>query len=419
MTDVLEGQLRVTAAAPSSTRGEAAVASVWLRGAFAALWAAALGVGSLVVVALVVWAADSRSGANAGGAMRLAAQLWLVAHRTPLGISGGAVTLPPLALTLVLGLLVARATAIVARGTRCNDPREFGLIVASVTLPYAVLATVLAATTSSSTFHPSPGAAFVCAALVGGLFASIGAARGAGVTKAAWRSVPIDLRVSLNAAGVSAAVLAVAATVLALGSILAHLGRFGAIVNGYSGGPGVFSMLLLSLLLLPNAVVFAFGYLVGPGFAIGAGSSVAFGGAHVGATPALPLLAAVPTGGAPTPIVVCCLLAVVAAGAAGGWRIARRSSCGVRGQAKRALVCGVALGVGAAILVGFAGGPAGPGRLRAVGPSPWQVGLAVAAEMSLVAIIVVLLAGWARRRHQVVVIPPATTLAALPSSQER
>jgi hypothetical protein len=402
MTDVLEGQLRVTAAAPPSTRSQGAVASVWVRGAFAALWAAALGVGSLVVVALVVWAADSRSNASAADAMRLAAQLWLVAHRTPLRLSGGALTIPPMALTFVLGLLVARATSIVARGTRCTDLRDFGVIVASVTLPYAALATVLAATTSSGMFQPKTGAAFVCAGLVGGLFASIGAARGAGVTKAAWRSMPIDLRISLNAAGASAAVLAGAAAILAFGSILAHLGRFGAIVNAYSGTPGVFSMLLLSLLLVPNAVVFALGYLVGPGFAIGAGTSVAFGGAHVGVMPALPLLAAVPAGGAPTPVIVCCILAAVAAGATGGWRIARRSSCGIRGQLKRALVSGSVLGVGAGVLVGFAGGPAGPGRLRAVGPSPWQVGLLAALELGTIAGLVVLAMRWRRDRRQVI-----------------
>lgn len=398
MTDVLEGRARVAAARPSSTRDEPA-ASVWIRGAFAASWAAALGIASLIVVALVVWAADSQSGASAGGAVRLAAQLWLIAHRTPLRVSGGTLTLPPLALTLALGMLVARATSIVARGSRCTDPREFGAVVASVALPYAVIATVLAAVTPSPTMRPSIGAAFVCAALVAGLFATIGAVRGAGLTDEVWRSVPVALRASLRAAGAAAAVLLGAATVLAVGSLLVHLHRFTAIVNGYRGAPGELSMLLLSLLLLPNAVVFSMGYLVGPGFAVGAGTSVAFGGAQVAAVPALPLIAAVPAGRAPTPVLAAGIVAVIAAGAVAGWRVSRHSVLSVRDQLKTAVVAAAVLGVGAAVLVGYAGGPAGPGRLRAVGPSPWQVGLAVAGETSVVAIIVVLVAGWTSRHR--------------------
>lgn len=398
MTEVLEGQLRVTAAPPAVARSDA-VASVWIRGAFAALWAAALGIASLVVIALVVWAADSRSNASAGSSIRLASQLWLLAHRTPLRVPDGALTLPPLGLTLVLGILVARATSIVARGSRCEDLRDFATIVASVAMPYAVIASVLAGLSASNSIRPSAGAAFVCAGLISGLFASIGAARGAGVFRAGWRSLPHELRVSLRAAGASAVVLGVAAGVLTIGSLVAHLHRFDAIVGGYRGGPGIFSMLLLSLLLVPNAFVFGLGYLVGPGFALGAGTSVAFGGAHVGATPALPLLAAVPTGRAPLPVLIGCVLAVAVAGAVGGWRVTRWSLGDLRGQVKTALMTAAVLGLGAAALVGFAGGPSGPGRLSAVGSSPWQVGLGLAAEMAVTAIVVVLIVGWTRPRR--------------------
>jgi len=391
-SDVLD-RLRVPPARSSSTRSEP-VGSVWVRGAFAATWAFAVGVASLVVLALVVWAADPRSVATAGGAMRLAAQLWLLAHRTPLRVNGGALTLPPLGLTLVLGMLVARATAIVARGTRCADGREFGIVVASVTVPYAVLATALAALTPSSAIHPSVGAAAVCAVLIGGLSATIGAVLGAGLARQTWRSLPLELRVSLDAAGASAAVLVGAATVLVIASLLAHGHEFGAMLSNYSGTPGEFSMVLLSLLLLPNAVMFSLGYLVGPGFAIGAGTSVALGGAHIGAMPALPLLAGVPTGRAAGPVMAACIAAIVLAGAVAGWRVTRRSTLTTPDRVRSALVAGAVLGIGAALLVGFAGGPSGPGRLRAVGPSPWQVGLTVAGEASVVAVVVVLSAAW-------------------------
>jgi hypothetical protein len=407
VADIIEGKLRAPAPrasigstgrpTPARTEREHA-ASVWVRGAFGAGWAAALGIGSLFVVALIIWSADSRSNANAADAMRLAGQLWLVAHRTPLRVQDGALTLPPLALTVVLGLILARASALVARSSRCTEVRDLGPVVASVTLPYAVIAAVLAGFARSSTITPSIGAAFVCAALVGGTFSTVGAARGAGLSRAAWGTLPEPLARTLNAAGRAALVLFAAAALLTFGSFVAHLHRYAALLNSYCGAPGKISMLLLSLMLLPNAVVFALGYLTGPGFGIGAGTSVAIGGSHLGAMPALPLVAAVPTGRAPWPVVAFCALGVLGAGVAAGRQLSRNRDVGLRERLRDVALTAAVLGIGTATVVGFAGGPGGPGRLRAVGPSPWQVGLAVSAEVAVVAAVVLAITVWAPRR---------------------
>jgi hypothetical protein len=378
--------------ARSATARPEPLASVWVRGAFAATWAVVVGVASLIVVALVVWAADSQSVASAGGAMRFAAQLWLLAHRTPLRVvGGGALTIPPLALTIGLGLLLARASAILARSTDCADGRGLSIIVASVTAPYAILATVLAAVTASSALRPSVGAAFVCAVLIGGLSATIGATRGAGLIRPAWRSLPVDVRGSVEAASAAGVVLLTMATLLAFGSLVAHGHLFGSIVGSYHGSPGEIAMVVLSLLMLPNAACFALGYIAGPGFAIGAGTSVAYGGSHLGAMPAFPLLAAVPSGPAPWQILSICIAALVAAGVVAGGRVARLTTLDLKERVRTALVGGAVLGIGTAVLVGFAGGPSGPGRLSAVGPSPWQVGLAVAGEVAVVSTVTVLI----------------------------
>jgi hypothetical protein len=367
------------------------IASVWLRGAFAATWAVVVGVASLIVIALVVWAADSESVATAGGAMRFAAQLWLLAQRTPLRLAGGgALAIPPLALTVGVGALLARATAIVARSTACSDGRGLSVIVASVAAPYAVLATVLAAMTASAAMRPSVGAAFVCALLVGGVSSAIGALRGAGLIRSTWRSLPRDVRGSLEAAGSATVVLLGAATLLAVGSLLAHAHQFGSLVGSYHSGSGEFAMVLLSLLMLPNAAVFAVGYVAGPGFAIGAGTSVTYGGSHLGAVPAFPLVVAAPSGAAPWQILTICVLALLATGVVAGVRVARPAESSLKDQLRRGLGAAAAVGLGAAVLVGYAGGPAGPGRLSAVGPSPWQVGLAVAGEIAVVSSVTVL-----------------------------
>ena len=168
-------------------------------------------------------------------------------------------------------------------------------------------------------------------------------------------------------------------------------------------------MVALSLLCLPNAVLFALSYLIGSGFAIGTGTSVSLGASHVGAVPAFPLLAAVPAGRAPAWVVALCVITVVGAGVAVGWRIATRSGTvghgaksradrlNVADQVRAAMLAAVGIGVAAAILVGFAGGPAGPGRLRAVGPSPWHVGITVSVELGIVAALVVLACSFVAR----------------------
>jgi len=363
------------------------IGSVWLRGALAAGWAVAVGLASLVVLVLIVWAADSQSTASAAGAMRFAGQLWLLAHRSPVRTSaGGALVIPPLILTVLLGLLVARGAAILARSCGAVDAGVLRRIVAAVALPYAVLATILAAVTSSTSLRPSIGAAFVCAALIGGISAAIGAARAAGLLPSAWRAVPVEVRAALDAAGVAGVVVVAAATLLALGSMFAHLHRFGSIVGSYNGGPGEVAMVLLSLLYLPNAVLFGVGYISGPGFAIGAGTSVMYGGVHLGAMPAFPLLAAVPSGRAPWSVTAVFIAAMVGAGILAARRILRAEGLDLREQLRRALFAGAGFGIVAAVVVGFAGGPAGPGRLGAVGPSPWQVGFLTAAEIAVVAV---------------------------------
>jgi hypothetical protein len=408
VSDVLD-RLRAPAARPSSTRLDPAT-SIWITGPAGAIWAALIGLVSVTILTLIVWAADSRAGVGAIGTMRFAGQLWLLAHRTPLRTPGGSLTIPPLLLTVGFGMLVARASAVVARGARCRDARDVATVVVAVAAPYAVFAAVLAGFTASSSLRPSIVGAFFFAALFAVLWSTIGAIRGSGLARPIWRGLPFALRVSLDAAARSAVVLLAAAVILMLASLFAHAGEFGTIAGDYHGGAGPFAMVLFSILLIPNAVVFALAYLTGSGFAIGTGASVGLGSSHLGAVPAFPLLAAVPSGGAPLPIIVLCAAFVLIAGAIAGRHIvgqdqgaAGADALTVSEQLRAALVAAATLGIGAAVVAGFAGGPAGPGRLRAVGPSPWQVALTVTGELSVIAVGVVLVSSIRRRRE--VVLP--------------
>lgn len=406
MSDVLD-RLRTPSASrsttrPSATRRSAAslnpTVQLWARGAFAAAWSVTVGLASLIVLALIVWAADSQSTASAGAAMRLASQMWLLAQRTPMHVHGGTLSIPPLTLTFLVGLLVARASLLVARHSGSSDLRAVGTIAGTVALPYAALAGVVAALSTTATFDPSVGAACVCAFLVGGVSAAIGAARGAGVTRATWQELSVELRSAGEAAGAAALVLLAGATLLTVGSLLVHARQIGSMTGAFSSGSGKFAVLLISLLYLPNAIVFTAIYIAGPGFAIGTGSSVTVGTVHLGAMPALPLLAATPSTPAGWLVVGFCAVVILGSGLAAGWRIVHRlgGADGLRlgEQVRYAALSGVIVGIGAAVLTAIAGGPSGPGQLRAVGPSPWQAGLSVAGETAVLATVTVLVFAW-------------------------
>lgn len=380
MTELLSRPSRQTASV-----GTADPAGIWWRGVLAAVWAVAVGLATLLVIVLVAWAADSRAGAGAPDAMRSALQIWLVSHRVPLRVEGGSVAVAPLLLTLGLAFLVARAAAVLARGHDLREPRSVGLVALAVGLPYAVLTTFVAAAAESPQVHPSPLAALLGGLMLGGTAAAWGAARGCGLLGDLWALVPEPVRMPLGAGAAAVGVLLAGSSLLLLAVVVLRLGEAAHAVSALGGGvvAGV-AVVALDLALLPNAAVCGLGYLTGPGFAIGSGTSVTVNGAGTGALPALPLTVAVPHGPAPALTLAVSVLVMVAAGVTAAWLVARtdRPLLPTMGLAASA---GAAAGVVAALAAALAGGPAGPGRMAAFGVSPWQVGLAVAGEIAVVA----------------------------------
>jgi hypothetical protein len=395
VSDVLD-RVRAPSEEASPNTAVDVVAPLWARGAFAAAWSTAVGLAVLVVISLIVWAADTHSNVSAGGAMRFATVLWVAAHRTPLQVPDGTIAIAPLGLTLFLGLLLARASAIVARTGECDDLGGVGVVVASVTGPYAILAAIVAAIGRTGAIRPVTGAAFVTGALFAAVVSTLGALRGAGLTREAWEQVPADVRAGLRAAGRGVAVMLAGATVLAVATMLAHVSAMSRTLDAYGSGPGKFAVVALSLMLVPNAALFGASYLTGIGFAVGSGATVTLAGSHVGATPALPIFAAVPHGGAPAPVLAACVVVMLASGLAAGWP-AVGSRAAVREELRTLGIGMGALALGTLVVAALMGGPAGPGRLAAVGPSPWQLALATSAEIGLVAVLVVVARAWIHR----------------------
>lgn len=375
---------RVDDSVELSARG-GVLSSVWGRGAVSALWATAVGCAVLVVVVLIAWAADSRSGASAGGAIRTALQIWLAGHRVPLHVEGGTVVLAPLGVTLGLAWLIARAAAVLARGQLVEEPRDVGIVALAVGLPYGVLATFVAAAAHSSQVRPAPAVALLGGLLLGVLSAGWGAARGVGLVRTCWSRLPVAVGRTTLAGLSSAGVLVAGALLLLLVSLATHGAAVWSAVTGLGGGPvAAGALVALDLVLVPNAALAAVGYLSGPGFAVGSATTVSIGAVHNGGLPAIPLVAAIPHSPAGAVVEVMVLATIVGAGLAAAVAVARLGERLLRTMLL-ATGAGAVAGVTIAVLVAVAGGSAGPGRMSTVGASPWQTGLAVAAEVAVVA----------------------------------
>jgi hypothetical protein len=225
------------------------------------------------------------------------------------------------------------------------------------------------------------------------------------------------------------------------------------------GGVGGVLLTVLGILLLPNAAVWAVAYALGPGFAVGTGTSVAPGEVVLGPLPAVPLLTALPGNGQGSPVGYGVLVIPVLAGVLIGVIVERRltapgapagsgspaapgspvspaaagspvspaapgspvspaapgspvSPAAPGSPAERATVstgAAVASATGAGALAGlllgvlawFSGGSLGGGRMTELGPSCWRVALVGVLLLGLVAAATVLCRRqWAKPRRQ-------------------
>jgi hypothetical protein len=187
------------------------------------------------------------------------------------------------------------------------------------------------------------------------------------------------------------AVVAVSAVVVA-----ALLGiQYATVITLYetlqTGIVGGVALTLGQLALLPNLVLWTASWLLGPGFAIGTGSSVSPLGTSVGPLPSVPVLGILPQGafdlgylGILVPVVVAFVAAVA---------LSPRVSRIPEPEARRwswFLAAGLGMGVvGAGILALLAvisGGAAGPGRLADVGPAAGWILLAAFLEIGIASV---------------------------------
>jgi len=363
-----------------------------------ALWTALLGLALPVCVTLSAWVTAAHHDNAVRPALAMAVQMWLVAHHTGLHLTGGSFSIVPLGLSMAFAALLMRAGRQAARLSGAHDRFDALTTGLSIALPYSVAAALLTRAGQSGQVRPAPLQAMAGAFTLALVFAVIGALRETDQLSGLARAVPADVRAVLRAAlFATATVIGVGFVLVAVG-LATHAERAAAFVGSLRGGIAAAALMAVaSIAYLPNVVVWASALAVGPGFAVGTKTSVAFGGVHLGAVPALPLLAPLPSGGALPAVAWLAALAPVLAGLVAGRLVGRGQ--GERHEpisqiALRGLAAGGAVGLILGTLAWLSSGSLAPGRMARLGPSPWQVGLAAAVEIGLVAAATSALISW-------------------------
>ncbi|WP_427166290.1 DUF6350 family protein [Streptomyces sp. C1-1] len=376
--------------------------------------AAGLGLGSLAMLVILLWISSPYPDSGPGGALHVAAALWLLAHGAELvrtdTLSGAPapVGVTPLLLLVVPVWLVHRAARDAVDGGEEEAPGASGRTAwAGVVLGYLGVGAAAALYASGGELRPDWAWTALCPPLLVMGAAGLGVWTAYGRPREALDGVLMllpagprrlflgaegwtRLGVAARAAGAGATVLAGGGTLLVGASLLWHgeatRASFLRLTEGWSGR---FAVLLLCAALVPNAAVWGASYALGPGFALGVGHMVnPVSSAPASLLPPFPLLAAVPEAG-PGGWVNWAAGVVPAAAAVTVGRLVGRAGpaagtdagnvvAGTDGwsQGRTAGVAGLAAlfcAAGAGVLAALAGGRLGVAALARFGPVWWQV----------------------------------------------
>ncbi|MFI6281357.1 DUF6350 family protein [Streptomyces sp. NPDC050988] len=439
--------------------------------------AAGLGLAAFTVLVTVLWISSPYPDSGPDGALHVAAGLWLLAHGCELvrtdTLSGvpAPVGVTPLLLVVLPTWLLHRAGRDAADGDEESAPPAVRTAWGGVVAGYLTVGAAAAVYASDGALSPSWASVAVWLPLLAVTAAGVGAWTAYGrpreplapPVRRALRALPFDSFVSFSsavpgfrlpaavrAASAGAAVLVGGGAVLVGASLVWHGGlareSFLHLTESWSGR---FAVLLLALVLVPNAAVWGAAYALGPGFVLGAGHAADPLMSSPGPLlPPFPLLAAVPVAGPGTPVNWAAGAVPLVAGVVVAWFTVRAGVPGRKdagegdGESKRkklrvpvaadrgeawspgrtagnaalaALLCGLAL----AVLATLSGGPLGTHALADFGPVWWQTGPAAAGWTAVVGVPVALVLRALRLREPRVRVPRAPRVRAVRGSGVR
>lgn len=337
---------------------------------------------------------------------------WLLAHGSGVHVDGALVSVLP------LGVTIAGAWSVWRLGHRLGDSisghgpdaqrladgeRDWTVPAATVLFTAGYLAVALVTLRLATTPGTAPDASRVVAwsvlvcLLLGGPAVAIGSGRAAIWTA----TLPASVRATATACR---RVLSTWLLVSLVAFVVALLVDFDTALNVTSqldtDWAANAQLVVVSLLVAPNAVLFSGSYLLGPGFTVGSGTLVSPAVVTVGALPMFPLLAALPDTG-PTPAWTQGLVGLAPVVGALGVMRAQRLHPTYRYEEGALHGCGGGMLAGLlfGVLAALAGGAVGPGRMADVGPLAGQVLLHGVVAFGIGGLVGGLVATWWQRRR--------------------
>jgi hypothetical protein len=403
-----------------------------LLAALEALIVVAIGVGIALVPLTILWATHFGLAIDWFVFWRAAVDVWLLGNGVDLTVrldpaTVTALSLPdagaPFRITIaMLGFAVLAVAFGVRSGKRAAETGHPRVGVIASILTYALLSALLAfSAAGDGVVQPAvvqaialPPAIYALGVLIGVAPRLSGGERGhepgeprtpgsrsrvaAGIRRLITpqaRAVVADALRGGSAVAVAViAVSAVAVAVLVLANYATVIGLYETLQAGAVGG---ITLTLAQLALIPNLVIWAAAWFIGPGIALGTGTSVSPVGTSLGPVPGLPILGVLPHGslalgflGLIVPVVIGFACAVVIR-----QRMQRVGTAPTFAAAiptlRVQLVTGMGMGVVAGVLLGllawWSSGAMGPGRLAEVGPNPLLVGVLAFVEVGIAACV--------------------------------
>jgi hypothetical protein len=377
--------------------------------------AALIGLGIVLVPLMLLWAVHFGLALDVAVFLRAAADIWLLGHGVDLvmqldAVTAGRIGLPgagdPFPITIaLLGFALISVSFGRRIGVRSVEGGHAFTGGVSAVVVYALVGAALALAARIEGASPSLWQAAALPAFVMALGVVIGAVPGAlgdaghadassGVLRRVLARLPGSLvdgtRVAVRiGAGAAFGLLAVAAVAVAVLIAIDYATIAGLGQSLGAGVDGGIALTVAELSLLPNLVVWAAAWLLGPGFALGAGSTLSPGGTMLGPVPGIPILGALPAG---APVLgALWLIAPILLGFLGAWVVRgeddrRRADAPWWQPAAIGLTAAVVAGGVLGLLAWWSGGAAGPGRLAEVGPDPWPVAVVAAVTVGVGAI---------------------------------
>jgi hypothetical protein len=253
---------------------------------------------ALVIIAAVTLVQLVVANSDLTGTLGAVASMWLAVHLVPISIGGQQLGVLPLAPAALMVWATARGTARITapRGTWFVTRWIVGSALGGPLLIAAIALAVVHDAASVITVLQTPNAlrAFAGVLAVHGLGALIGVGSKVGPRVLAQLGLPAWLLDTVRPAMISLATLLSLSCAVVAASLVVHWGTMHDLFGITDSFFGQLSLMLLSLLYLPNVVVGAAAMAVGSSAHIGFATFSAFT-VFGGDIPALPILAAAPT----------------------------------------------------------------------------------------------------------------------------